>query len=842
MLNEAGKDNPVRNLTPPTPNNPQATIPPAAKDSGAEKAPQTPKQPPPPRPAARPDPGLPFPGKEDYEAVAAVRIKQTGAGENVVAHTYRKTRIRKANLYFQGQENRNVVETVSLMELAVKLPRREVQIPAESSYRVDPYITKLKQQHFLFMSCTDTDVAFGAAYALIEAMQIDPEQRLLIDFASNPEKSNSTIQFFADMASEDKQKLTVIVIDGFHNQAQKFLDWLRATTSIGASHIRKHLSDNNFFLLCLVDSKYNVTSNSAANPFVTWDVPWLQPLLKHHFPEQAESLETEILSQQKLRKWKQSDTEFCIEIRSALKDDLVQGVEQRRAANTPEIPPVIPETVFKGDNSIEDTLLYVGTYFSDLAPHEFDQVVEWLLTDRTTTVTVKTQHHNADGTIQITETEVQKPLRDFWNSNPDKYLTSCQLEAVPDSNGTMSIRFAKETYRETLRTQMERRHSVYLQRQFKALQLHGCITSAPNISDRAMNLSINMAAAYPTSFGKDWLLNIVVEARKSWADAAVGSNEGPLTSFSKHKALERIALFVRLMRAKPQLEEVVDGLFKDLMALGMHDTVLFLVRGLQFSPGFDEFYWMKRLVDEGDEFFKLATYYHLYSYIRKIEIYPLLAKLEAWIPTDDRPLDSYPPSCIYSLRLLVEYCAEVTETFESNQQTQHPLFTFVDEETARENCRQLVSWFFHPAMGSVFAGLDDVFTDETPEARVMPFICELALEWMLALRKQNGSAQSEITNNERFLDVEKTRAVLIESLALVATPAQREYMLNYWEGLRDFTGWIISDGAADWIEPLDYNQKDAIRSTRLLVRTLIRGLRDAMRSARLRQAAAMSST
>jgi hypothetical protein len=842
MLNEPLKENPVRQLTPATPDNPQATISPAAKNSDDEKpqsnAPPTPKQKP--RAAARPDPGLPLLAKkdlQDFEAVA-LRIKQRGARENVVAHTYkRNTRIGKANLYFQARENRNEAQTVSLMELAVKLPKRETQIPAETSYLVDPYVAKLKQQHFLFMSCADTNIAYGAAYALIEAMQIQPDRRLLIDFVSNPEKSNSTIHFFADTSSEDREKLTAIVIDGFHNQAQTFLDWLRATTAVGASRVREHLCDNNYFLLCLVDSK--VTRDSAANPFVTWGVPCLQPLLKHHFPDQAESLENEIMAQRKLGKWKPNDVEFCAEIRSALEDDLLQVVEQRRSATTPGIPSLLTETVFKGDYSIEDTLLYVGTYFSDLAPHEFDQVVEWLLADRTTTVSVKTQQHNADGTIQIIETEVQKPLRDFWNSNPDKYLTSCQLEAVADSNGTISIRFAKETYRETLKAQLERRHSVYLLRQFKALQSNGFLTSTPNISDRAMSLSINMATAYPASFGKDWLLNIVVEARKSWAAAAT-SNEGPLTSFGKHKALERIALFIRLMRGQPQLEEIVDCLLKDLMTLGMHDTVLYLVRGLQFSPGFDEFYWMKRLVDEGDEFFKLATYYHLYSYIRKIGIYPLLAKLETWIPKDDRPLDSYPPSCIYSLRLLVEYCAEVTETFESDQQTQHPLFTFVDEETAKENCRQLVGWFFHPAMCTVFAGLGDVFSDDTPEARVMPFICELVLEWMFSLREQDGSSQSS-TTNERFLDVEQTRTVLIQSLVAVATPAQQEYMLTYWEGLRDFTGWIISEGASDWIEPLNYKEEHAIRSTRLLVRTLIKGLREAMRSARVRPAAAMTS-
>jgi hypothetical protein len=697
------------------------------------------------------------------------------------------------------------------------------------------------------MSCADAYVALGAAYALLEEMQIHNDQRLLVNFARNPEKSESMIKFFTNLSNEE-QKLTAIVVDGFHREARIFLDWLKANSGVSATDMRSHLRDNNFLLLCLVDSKYldtYTTSGSPPNPFATWPVSCLGPLLKHHFPEQADSLKVEIEAQKKLGKWKQNEAELCSEIRSLLDDGLLEAIEQRRTAEPPPIPHDMPETVFKGEHSIEDTLLYVGTYFPDLAPHEFDQVVEWLLADRTTTITVKTQQHNADGTIQTIETEVQKPLRDFWNSNPDKYFASCQIEAVPDSNGTMSIRFAKETYRETLQTQLERRHTVYLQRQFKALQANGFLTSTPNISDRAMSLSINMAIAYPASFGKDWLLNIIVETRKSWA-AAVGTKDGALTSFGKHKAMERITLFIRLMLEHQQLEAVVDDLLKDLMHLGMQDVVLYLVRGLQFAPGFDEYYWMKRLADEGDEIIKLATYYHLYSYVKKIGIYPLLAKLETWIPSDDRPLDSYPPSAVFSLRLLVEYCAEV----ESDRKTQpsHPLFTFADEQAAKENCQRLVSWFFHPAMGCVFASLDDVFTDDTPD-RVLPFICELVLEWMFALREPRGSktkttkpnlAQTAATNND--LDPEKTRAILIESLALVATRAQREYMLTHWEGLRDFTGWLISDGATEWIEPLDYNERDALRSTRLMVKTLIKGLREAVRKARLRPAAAAMTT
>ena len=848
-----------RNLTSPTPDNPEAKKEPATKKSGDEKpqvnSPQAAKQD---RPhAARQDPGLPFLAKEvsDLEPIA-LRIKQRGARENVVAGTYKrkkkvkKTSIEEANFFFQGQENRTIEQKISLMELAGKLPRREPQIPDGSSYCVDQYVAKLKQQHLLFISCADSDVALGAAYSVLDAMEINADQRLLVNFASNPQKSNSTIQFFTGLSNKDRQKLTAIVIDGFHPEARTFLDWLRANTTIGAGQARQHLADNNFFLLCLVNPKYlqnYVNADSPVNPFATWAVPCLQPLLKLHFPDKAEWLEREIRAQQKFGKWKESDAELCNEVRSLLDDGLVQVIEQRRAADMTEVPSVAPEIIFKGEHSIEDTLLYVGTYFPDLAPHEFDHLVESLLADRTTAVSVKTQHHNPDGTIQTIETEIEKPLRDFWSNNPDRYMTNCQLEAMPEKNGTVSIRFASESYRQTLKTQLERRHPVYLMRQFRLLQSNGFLTSTGKISDRAMDLSIEMALAYPSSFGKEWLLNIIVETRKHW-EAAVESEHSRDIS-DRHKALERIALFCRLMLEHPPLGEIVEAVLKDLMSRGMHDTVLFLVRGLQFAPGFDEFYWMKRLVDEGDdELIKPATYYHLYSYTKKIGIYPLLAKLEAWIPTDNRPLDSYPPSCVYSLRLLVEYCAEVTEAFENDPQTQpsHPLFTFVDEAAAKENCRRLVGWFFHPAMCSVFAPLSGVFTDEKPEARVLRFICELVLEWIFVLRQQQESAQSgnadtagsSLTNDDRFLDAGKIQNILIDSLAVIATANQHDYMLRYWERLRDFTGWIVSDEASDWIEPLEYSEKSAIRATRLVVRELIKEFRTAIRNARLRPAAA----
>ncbi len=834
----------TRNVRPPSPPGPppEATQKGDGGDNLQPNAPQaiTPKTP---RAAAQNDPGRPFLAREmrNLKPIAERYIKQKGSkkgGRNIVAggdysETHR-TQIDQLNAIFtESRERRSVITTVSLMDVTSKLPDREPQIPDKASYNLDPHLGRLKEQHVLFLSCVDEGVAFGAAYALLDELNIAGEQRLFLNFSRNTEKSNAVIQLFTQSASEERHELTAIVIDGFNVEARTFLDWLRTGTLGHALDVRSHLHSRGFFLLCPVEPEY-LQKTPGTRTFSTWSVPFLLPLLTKHFPAEATSLEKEILAQQKLGKWKQSDTELCGEIRGLLEDDLPNVVAQRRSAPVTQpatVPAIAPESLFKGGHSIEDTLLYAATYFSDLPPSEFDQLVNWLLADRTTTVSVKTQHRNADGTIQIIETETQKPLREFWDDDPDSYLATCELEAVTGSNLPTSIRFANEANREKLKAHLEKQYSLYLVRQFRILESNNFLTSAPHISDRAMSLSIDMALAYPGSFGKEWLLKIIVNAHND-SKSSPHTDKTTIT-IGKNKTLERITLFVRLMLEKPQLEEVVNGLLKDLMSLGNHEIVLFLVRGLQFAPEFDEFYWMKRLLDEGDKDIKDSTYYHLYSYIQKIGVHSLLSKLEAWIPTDDRPLN-YSPACIFSLRLLVEYCSEVTETFERDQALRHPLFTFSDDKVAQENYRRLIRWFFHPGMTAVFADLDSVFEDDRPDTRVLPFICELLLEWMVVLREQEASSTSS-TNSEQFLNVERIRDSLIESLAEVTAPNQRSQMLVHWERLRDFLGLIVDlSDASDWFGVLNSEEKKAILTTRRVVKDLIKRFRTAIRAAKLR--------
>src|SRR5262245_11073257 len=356
-------------------------------------------------------------------------------------------------------------------------------------------------------------------------------------------------------------------------------------------------------------------------------IPFLTPLLAHYFPQQHSQLEEKIINQRTRGRWPRADIDFCNELRPYLEqNELLTVLEAREFTDVQTDEPTPPLPAIRTDEPLQETLLYVTTFFPELAPQEFDQVVSCLLSQKTATIKIKSQVRNKAGEVETIETEGQKPLIDFWSEDPDTYLNQCTLEAVPGPNGTTIIEFAdaavRTAVRSALRVQFEKRHSLYLMRQFQAVHQHQLLfNSTPAVTKNVIMLTVDMAIAHPDSYGKSWLFEMLRSPANS-ADA--GLDDWSASSYLRHR---RVTELLREMLVKPQLGEMVDSLLKDLMAAGAHDSVLYIVRGLQFAPRFDEFPWIKRLLDEAEDFERLKTYYHLYGYIRKIGIYPLLGRL-----------------------------------------------------------------------------------------------------------------------------------------------------------------------------------------------------------------------
>ena len=730
----------------------------------------------------------------------------------------------------------------SLWEITTNLHPRPAHVPASQYYSPGKFAQQLREASLIFIISAADRVALGAAYCLIEELAIEPEQRLLVDFDSTPVKLNFSTNFFTQEFIDEEKKPTAVVVEGFSKQASDFLDWLMTIREFSEDRIRQQLRDNRMNVLCLVDENYFQSrggKGSGTRTFATWPVPFLEPLLSECFPGQAAELEQQIRKQQVDGKWAKTDSELYVEIRPYLENqELPSELASRASAAVTAEDVDLPQ--FKGGQSIEDTLLYVATYFLNLAPHEFDRVVSTLLSGKTTTVTVKSSRQNKDGETETIETEVEKPLLDFWNADPDKYLTACQLEAVDGEDSGTIIDFPDAKTRQQLRARMEKRHSLYLMRQFQAIQnAKFLFNSTPKIIANVIRLSVDLAVAHPDSFGKDWLFQMT---RPGATNAT--STEAEASSETVH---QRIRQLLRQMLEKAQLKETVEALLKELMTVGAHESVLYIIRGLQFAPRFDEFLWMRRLLNEADEQVRNKTYYHLYGYIKKIGIYPLISKLDAWLPTDERTSESYSISTMYALRLLVEYCSETTESFDPRYyglaQPLHPLLSFTDEASVRENINRLLKWLFHPGMEIVFDDLESVFAETDFENYVTPFVCELVVEWMFVLKGCSATAGTQrsahsprpddevASEPDSGIDALTVRDILIEEIARATNPVQRKEMLFYWERLRDFMAIILSlrTDSVDWIEPPDFRERAGIRWRRELVRELIKRFRGAIR-------------
>jgi hypothetical protein len=722
-------------------------------------------------------------------------------------------------------------EARPLIELTTKLPRRRFGVPAYMLDDLPEQLLKLREERLVLISCLDEEIALAAAYACVEQLDIPgEEQQRMLSFDKNSDDDGvPDISFLRQEPSAEKQ--TAVVVDMMSERAVPFLKLLMSATVLGSGYLKEQLERNGMLLLCLADSTYVEESlreirqahrQSRGLQFTYWEIPFLQPLLKHHFPGRHEELERRLLEQRGQGLWGETDDEFCALVKSSIRSKrLPADIEAKAASPDPAPGRGLFGELFTGESPIQDTVLYVATVFQHLNPHDFIQLVGWLLGEQTTTVLLPATKKNEDGTTTPTEVQKERRLADIWREAPDAVMRKCRLVTVPVKDTARAITFGDARMREGLRTFMETEYTLFLENHFQRVQQLGLLFSpSDKIAENVIRLAADMAAAYPDYYGRDWLVEIIkglenfFESPEGWAGEAV---EPMFCCLREHEylgarshAYQRVSELLRRMLEEHQLDEAVDGLLEQLVRGKLHGPVLELVRRLRFVEKFDDLYWMKQLLDRGDAETGFVAYAVLYGHVRSAGpgIYRLLKALEAWLPQEDRPPENYSNSNICALRLLVAYCWETTARFDPRQYgswpSPFPLFA-VDAAAAADNLRLLTRWLFHPGLKQVYDaqaileadeddedGDDDTHDDEDFNS----FISALIAEWtFILLGKSTGRAagaaraaapaggepppagRGEAAAASEAVAVSHT---LLRQLVEVAGREQRRAMLAYW--------------------------------------------------------------
>lgn len=459
---------------------------------------------------------------------------------------------------------------------------------------------------------------------------------------------------------------------------------------------------------------------------------------------------------------------------------------------TKETENISIESLFKETDSIKGIVLYVATFFPNLSPPDFERVVSFLLAEQTTNVTVKSQITTEQGEVRLIEKSENKPLTEIWKeSQHDILFQSCLLRSVEREDSSQIIDFNAPDLREKLKKFLKEERTIYLSQQFKQARLLIFDSSVKTIAINAIYLSVDMAIASPSTYGEDWLFEIIVRfTDKANKTIDIDSEAGQqLNRLASEIAAEnrRKFVFVRISRlieemlAYSQLKPVVKQFLEDLMSEKRYDAVLGIVKRLRSVVEFDELYWVKQLLDRGNEDARSQAYKFLYSQLEQSNsrIYEMLETIKTWLPKSDSPPRKYSQSNKYALQLLFEYSLETISEMDVKHYgcypSKYPLFAPLNSDSIESNIKTLISWIFY---------LDDEgelaiqhIDEDINNTELIQLIGFLFVGWFMILlgleKKEPAPEASQIADN------------LIRQIILHTNRSQQKELVHFWEELID---------------------------------------------------------
>ncbi len=647
-----------------------------------------------------------------------------------------------------------------------ELPSK-ITIP-EFSLDEYPHLTEALEEHrTIILSSFDRRVSFSAAHALTrhDIYKSYDKRLLVIEKKIEEGRSDLSIDIFSRREYRDKQIILVEII-----YTGRFLESLQTESIAAPDQLRKSLADKHIAIVCTTSCELLGVppdqANSKTFPFYHCDIPYLYHKLTHYYHprERARAIEKDLLRQREQKLWADFPKidDFFREIANLLSSpgQLEAEIERRDSIfrerlsveSIEMLKSVRPVDLLADGDLLRATVLYTATYFRDLTPNDFERIICLLLGDATTEVETESQVVNEKGDVQVRRERITRYWIDLWNESPDRVLRECSLEAVSRDDSPQVIDFTKGYLRQDLRAHLESRYSILLARNFKTLQNSGLLFRqdvSEAIVDNLVRLSVERTISDPSYCNRDWLIQLIVmlrihfETREGQEDPS-GDFLALLARLRENEILRRhfysrLCQLIREMLQHAALRETIQSFLNFLVAHehgAALDIVLELARRLRFSPEFEAFYWIKRLLDQGRLEIQKRTYQCLFALVNESDgrFYAILEAIRGWLPETTLDVDRYSQSNHYALTFLPDYCFATAQSFPAKHYggwpCRHTLFAALpsDLSQAREKLDLLAGWFTHPGLKSTVSveGIDS----EDLLARFMADLIEL---WILIL-------------------------------------------------------------------------------------------------------------
>ena len=730
-------------------------------------------------------PQLSEPQPETSNTNVAINIPgtTTSSGPTTIAGVL--TQINIADQLNKVEEEKSLHDSIKQL---TSRTNREYR-PAESD--LQKMVASLLEDNLILISSSFAEYAFDAAWEVIESLpNSDSRFQGRIAFEDTIGKN---VEFSLQKLCEqraDGDVETVLLVDALHTQANTFPASILGN-SVRVEAAKQDLRNSKLLLVVVINHQY-ATEKKLSQPnlsyksFCYWNIPFLQPFFQTLFAD-YENLLTEITKQRAGGKWEDDELSFTQQVINYHVNDKLRDIIDNGGPKDPE---TFAESKLKTARPVQKTVLYTATFFNEITSPEFCRVVEALLGTRT--ILMDAPDISTNGATPA-KTKIEVPLRRLWDEEKDEIFTELLVETSTSTDSPRTVSLAEFNLAEPLRKRFEKYHRFYLMDQFRSLQ-HSGIFFYPSLrlAKNTTQLAVELAQLYPDEFNEGWIVALVKCIRKHFAEG--GSDEGQAddTMFrflsntqpgAFNVAFARVSEVCKRFLESPQQKSVVPTSLEYLMQTGYQQEVLWLIKQLKFNPDFDDWYWLKQLLNRSDSKTQYLTYHYIISYLKQMgtRVYEGLKKMGEWLPPTDR--SNYSEFELFLFRVLIKYCLDTTDSFKEKHYGKWPsryaLFNFADEESANANLSLLAHWLLHPGVDRTLASLK--------LGTRITLIGILLAEWTFILLGQPGASQTNVNKKEEprreapdSWSTSQTFAVLVKQFFDRLDPRQELELLKCW--------------------------------------------------------------
>ncbi len=647
---------------------------------------------------------------------------------------------------------------------------------------LEQYYSILTEERILIINCFDNRLAFSVADQLIRRMNLRSKQRRMIEVKDltgiNPENVPKEEEVARVDPSEllspellnqlatnfyDWDKPNVVLIDA-HRSTESFLNY-HSGSFVNSGHLRDNLKNKlKRFLICITDPE---ALEHIEMDYPTWNLDFLRPFLYENDAYSADELEEfheRINDQRKRGSWGNTQKDFFKEVQwYRNQKQLIERIREieelgKSVSNNREV--VKPSKEVKASKLVNDStqtkkiIIFAATYFPDISFEDFDEIVKFLLKDKSRTeIKIIEADHKKNGETIITETNVKHSngheetvtesktvhaddnsgtekkskeilLLEDWQQDKDSTLEKLYLKIVTNDNGYESIDFIYPYLRDDLTHYFSEEKPSFLREQAQAIRFSEILFRCNvDVLDNVIQLMIDMARKNPEKYGRQWLLHLILQ--------------------EKQYRLERIARIIKKMLQSDYLKTIADNLFYDLIAVNRIRECLHLIKWLFNEPAFDVLYWLKKLANKVKTEEKNEVLQSLYSYLRKGgNVFDTISSLNQWLPDKSKHHEQYSESSRLAFRSLIylfmDSATELNESYYGQWPSRYLFFRNVEQERRTEQVDALFGILVHP-------GTDYIISQEDKPLRRF-----IAFEWTIVPSMFSSILDIEIFGNFIF--------------------------------------------------------------------------------------------